>query len=272
MDRVRLVLAMVMASFLGIATMARGADGQRAVVSLEGSWQTTTTLDPADTSPGGEWRSVQLPATTWVAPVNGSHFVWYQREVEIPASAAGGHVFVDLRGALYMPRVYVDGKFIGAGSDGWSPLVVEITKAITPGKRHQIAIRCQDRGAFFPVGFVLRNGMSDEQQRGKTLGPVGGYKEMVGLWDRVLLRVTPGEYIDSDELVIVPSTRKSNLTISGKAAAAGAVVAGEVMDGEKVVLRLPAAKVGADGTWSISRRLPMRGTGRRRIRICIRCG
>ena len=153
---------------------------------------------------------------------------------------------------LYTPRVYVDGKFIGAGSDGWSPTIVEITEAITPGKRHQIAIRCQDRGAFFPEGFVLRNGMSDEQQRGKTLGPVGGYKNMVGLWDRVLLRVTPEKYIDSDELVIVPSTRKSSLTISGKAAASGAVIIGEVLDGEKVVLALPAAKIADDGTWSVS--------------------
>lgn len=226
---------------------------QRGELSLAGSWQHATTQDPSDTAPTTGWKEAAVPDIAWQSPEGGTHYIWWQKDIQIPASFAGQRVFIDLRGARFKPRVYVDGKFIGGYGDGFSPVEVEITDAVKPGQTHKIAIRCQDRGAYFPGGFVLKQGMNADDVRGKTLNPVGGHRDTMGLWDRVLLKSTPQQYIDAKELVIVTSTRKGTLSLSGKALAApaGATVSAKVLDGDKTVLNIPAAPVNADGAFSL---------------------
>ena len=83
----------------------------------------------------------------------------------------------------------------------------------------------------------------------------------MGIWDWVKLELTPADEIVASDLVIVPSTRKQSLAVSGRIdskAAANLWVNARVLsaDGKAAVLDLPAAPVAADGTWRISRAFP----------------
>jgi hypothetical protein len=239
------------------AASACGA-AERVDVSLDGAWRTVTVPAPSDAPPKEGWGDVQLPGTQWVTPEGGAHAIWYERDIEVPTDLAGRVVLIDLRGAKFQPTVFIDGQKIGGGSDGWTPTTVDISTAVGTGGKHRLSVRCLDRGAFFPEGFVLPKDAKDEVLRGKTLNPVGGYKDLVGFWDRAFLRVLPRTHVDPAELAIVTSTRKGTLSLAGTVsnAMAGLSAKVEVLDGDRVVLTADGVGVEADGKFASTTAFP----------------
>ena len=59
---------------------------------------------------------------------------WYRKRLDLPASAIGQTVWVRFEGAMNRARLYANGKLIGENTDGYLPLVGDLTAfARTPG-------------------------------------------------------------------------------------------------------------------------------------------
>jgi beta-galactosidase/beta-glucuronidase len=180
----------------------------------------------------------------------------------IPADLGDRRVFIDLRAATYQPEVYIDGKLanVGERTDGWHATLIEITGAVKAGGKHSLVVRCHDRSVFFAPGFVLKPETKNEEALGKTLSPVGGYKDNVGIMDHVYMRITAKQYIDSDHLSVVTSTRKGTITVTGRVdgVAEGMKVGAVVLEGKGTssVLTLGDVSVAADGTFTLTAAFP----------------
>lgn len=230
----------------------------RTIVPLIGTWQQATAPAADNSPPASGWQDRQVPWSVFTSPANGAKSVWFRRDITIPNDLGNRRVFVDLRAARYQPLVYVDGKLIGGGTDGWAPTIVEITQAVRAGSTHSLAVRCHDRSIFFPEGFVLTPEMTNEQKRGKTLSLIGGFHDRTGITDRVFLRISPATLIDTDTLNITTSTRKETLAVSGRidGSAQGLTVRAAALSGDAVALELPDAQVGQDGTFNVQAAFP----------------
>lgn len=230
----------------------------RTVELLESGWQKRVVENVTDTPPSEGWEPAKVPAAQWVDLAASPKALWYQRIIAIPADLGNKRVIIDLRGARLFPRIYVDGVLAGSGSDGWSPSIVDITSLVQAGKQHQLAVRCLNRSSCFAPEFVYKHGMSDAEMVGKTIAPVGGYKDLIGLADLAYLRILPASYVDQSELVIETSTRTQSLGVKGlvRNPAPGASVRVDVLDGDKQVLRSEPATVKSDGTFELKIAFP----------------
>jgi hypothetical protein len=152
----------------------------------------------------------------------------------------------------------VDNKFVGGQFNGWAPFRLELTSKVSAGQTVDLKIRCQDPTAnIAPEKLAAYDGVNGHF--GAIIAPVGGYKGSFGLWDSVRLESTPIDELIESDLVIVPSVRKSTLTVVGRVdtkrtdTRVGCVVS--ELDGT-VVRRLPAVPVSADGSWKIEAPFP----------------
>jgi beta-galactosidase len=69
---------------------------------------------------------------------------WYRKRLELPASAIGQTVWVRFEGAMNRACLYANGKLIGENTDGYLPLVGDLTAfARTPGPI-ELAVRLEN--------------------------------------------------------------------------------------------------------------------------------
>lgn len=231
------------------------AEQERQKISLNGDWETVTVEGESDSAPASGWRAVSIPSTVSVSPGKTPKFLWFRRDFEVPAGDSR-RIFIDLRGGRYAPHIYVDGVAIGGQLDAWSPCRVEITQAVSRPGTHRLEVRLQDRTATLGTKTIPEGGID---ATGSTIMPIGGYKDNTGIWDNVWLEITPINRLVEEEIVIIPSTRKKELTVRGKVDALKAGdyrVEATVFDNNKAVLRLPAVPVAKDGSWEIKSSFP----------------
>ena len=67
--------------------------------------------------------------------------VWYRRHVDIPAEWHSHLVTINFLGANYIVDVWVNGEWIGYHEGGYTPFLLDISKALLPGQDNIIAIR-----------------------------------------------------------------------------------------------------------------------------------
>jgi hypothetical protein len=230
--------------------------GSRDRISLAGAWKTCVTTDAGKSAPNSGWTDVDLPKTFFQGPDGGPHFVWYEKQIAVPAQWTGRRIFCDFRGVRYAPQLYVDGKLAGSQFNGFAPFKTEITSYVRPGQTVTLDLRCEDRSALFAAGYTPGPGVSE---RASMIAPAGGYRDSIGVWDELWMESTPQTRIDEDTVAIVASTRARTLTVSGRAdggLSAGQTVTATVLDGAAVALRLPQATVSEDGTWTVTAPFP----------------
>lgn len=213
---------------------------------LAQGWQAVTTRPAAEVPPAEGWAEIKVPDFSPIEASQGGGSRWYRHTLPPVMPSSGQRMFVDLRCAPYSPLVAIDGKRVAERFDGWAPFRVEITKELSDGKQHELEVRVRDKSATFADGFILPPGAGEDALRGKVLGPVGGYKDPVGLRYPVYLETTPAAFIDETELVITPSVRTSSLGLSGKADGASPA--------NKVLIQISEQKaaevtVDAEGNW-----------------------
>lgn len=69
---------------------------------------------------------------------------WYRKRLELPASAIGRTVWVRFEGAMNRARLYANGRLIGENTDGYLPLVGDLTAlALSPGPI-ELAVRLEN--------------------------------------------------------------------------------------------------------------------------------
>ncbi len=228
----------------------------RTYISLDGTWQGAMVPYGTDLDQVTTWQDQAVPGVNHITLYHPHRQVWVKRSIEIPHNWTGKRVFVHLGGALYHPHIYIDGRLIGDRLDGWHPLVVEITDAISPGSTHELAVLTLDQTAVYAEPMPRGNAYSNESRRGKVLAPIGGYKDFVGIWDSASLYATPITHIVRDELIITPSTRKMQLNLEGrvdsKGGTNGLTITAQVLDSGNVVLESVKANLDKQGNWKSS--------------------
>ncbi len=223
---------------------------------LNGTWQSVGGKDVVNL-PADGWKDFNVPGKYDSYGVGGASYIWVRRQIDIPASWQNRRVFVRFNSCRFNPHVYVDGKLIGQRMDGWTPFEVEITAAVKPGSTHWLQLRCQDKTATFPDGFILEPNQPDEALRGKILAPVGGYSFFFGPLDDVWLFSRPNVHLD--DIVIIPSTRKGTLTVRGVVSdpcGSGLWVEGKVLDKNEPALEIPGSFTAEGNKWGISASFP----------------
>jgi len=71
---------------------------------------------------------------------------WWWREIQIPKFKAGQRVIVSIRGARLRSEVYCNGKLCGYTIMTELPFKADLTEAVKPGQKAQIAIRITNPG------------------------------------------------------------------------------------------------------------------------------
>ncbi len=91
-------------------------------------------------------------------PVQG--VAWYRRKLDIPASATGKSIFLDVDGAMSYAVVWCNGKLVGGWPYGYSSWRVDLTPYAIPGQKNQLAIRLDNptnSSRWYPGGGIYRN-------------------------------------------------------------------------------------------------------------------
>lgn len=237
--------ALVAVGFPGSPALGQSQTGgsipHRAMLSLDGPWQSATTQNPIRTPGDSAWQNVTLPLLSWTAIDGGPHFIWYRRELYIPSEWSDSRFFLDARGIRYDPRLYIDGKAIAEQYNGWAPFTTEITPYVQAGRHYTLEFRCSDRNAVL-------------DKNGKMLAPTGGYKDAIGVWDDIILKSKPLDELRDDDLVINPSTRGKSLSLSGSVDSTrhGLWVTATVVDKGHDTVTIGPTQVASNGTWKMS--------------------
>ena len=110
----------------------------RARIDLCGVWrlQVNTSADCPDES--GVWEDFEVPGWRSAVRKDVPYYLWFRREIGIPADWQGKRIVLNLRGARNTPKVFLDGKCAGSKFDGWTPFELDITDYVRPGGNHTL--------------------------------------------------------------------------------------------------------------------------------------
>lgn len=137
----------------GAAPSLDGVSGPKPVdtVNLAGEWG----FDPAGARPP---TSIQVPGGGWVK--QGFYDVVeasYSRRIEIPTSAAGRVVKLELGAVNHEATLYVDGHKVGTRLTSFTPQSFDLTDFVEAGQTHELRLDVKGRGALATYGKGLPN-------------------------------------------------------------------------------------------------------------------
>ncbi|WP_235523522.1 beta-galactosidase GalB [Sphingobium sp. Leaf26] len=85
---------------------------------------------------------------------------WYRKTLDIPASAKGQSIFLDVEGAMSYATVWLNGKLVGGWPYGYNSFRLDLTPYAVAGGRNQLAIRLDNPAAsarWYPGGGLYRD-------------------------------------------------------------------------------------------------------------------
>jgi beta-galactosidase len=74
---------------------------------------------------------------------------WWTRSIDIPASAKGQRVMLNIRGARMRAEVFLNEKLVGYSIMSELPIACDLTAAMKPGEANRLAIRITNPGGRF---------------------------------------------------------------------------------------------------------------------------
>lgn len=77
---------------------------------------------------------------------------WYRKEITAPASWKGKHILLELERAHTETQVWVDDQSCGSYNSFVAPHTFDLTTALTPGRKHTLTIRVDNRIKEINVG------------------------------------------------------------------------------------------------------------------------
>lgn len=128
--------------------------------------------------------------------------VWYQKEIE--SKKGESKTLLHFEGVDYTVKVWVNGKFAGMHSGGYSRFSIDITDLLSFGK-NMIAVRVEDS-----VSCVHPRG----KQRWKPENFGCWYVQTTGIWKTVWLEEVPNVYIE--KMKITPDIDKGKVNFKVK--------------------------------------------------------
>jgi hypothetical protein len=227
------------------------AELPRTEICLNGAWDVV--LDaPGDRIPSAGWSPRRAPAMPLVAsPIAAS--AWYGHSFLAPREWArpDRRFLLKLGKVGHYAAVYCNGRLMGEHYGQYTPFETDLTGAFEPGKTNEIAIYVHNAS-----GRYVRPGAQVDGTLGLAYRPQNdaAVRNSIGIAGDISLAWRPQTHID--DVFVVPSVRKKRLearirTAGIKSGTSGLRVRAEVLDGGRIVLRLPEKPLASDGVLSL---------------------
>ena len=121
----------------------------------DGAWRA---LDlPHDWAIEGEFLR-ELPGETGKRPYAGVG--WYRKHFEVPAKDRGKQFYIDFDGAMSYPVVWLNGRFVGGWTYGYTSFRLDLTPYLKFGGENVIAVRLEnlpESSRWYPGAGLYRN-------------------------------------------------------------------------------------------------------------------
>jgi hypothetical protein len=209
----------------------------RGRIDLCGTWRHQIGTSAERPDENALWEDFEVPGWKSAVRKEVPYFLWFRREIEIPADWQGKRIVLNMRGARNTPKVFLDGHCAGSKFDGWTPFELDITDFVRPGRRHTLDLCCGDRSAVEDL-------TKSTDEIAHTLAPVGGFHDNCGPFLPVYLDAQPPLHLEDSRLAIVTSVKDMGITVTGAVVhaadtlpdAASLKIECAVLDGETPVL------------------------------------
>jgi len=135
--------------------------------------------------------------------------VWYRRKFTIPENWKQNRTLLHFEAVDYYSEVWINGKFAGSHTGGYTPFSFDITDYLTDGE-NTIVVYAEDdtRTGLQPCGKQSRKYKSEGCN----------YTRVTGIWQAVWLENVPDTYIKSYKIISDIHNSRVNITVnfSGK--------------------------------------------------------
>ena len=248
MKAVLLPLALAVGLYISVPAPLLHAES----IDLGGVWLTQRLQEPvcppADAS---GWVETDV-----VAPVAASPWVCQRREILIPRTLEGRHLFLRFEGVKYTAQVSCNGKAVGQHVGGYEPFECDITDVAKLGEANVIEVLAGSwRQLTTDPAAASDSGLGRaalEENTDWVLYPIGSHHSM-GIWAPVTLESRPDTYID--DVFVTTSVRERRLRVEVTVRHLGSGPAAftlrqHVRRGDRQLLQLQetGATIAAEGT------------------------
>jgi Glycosyl hydrolases family 2, sugar binding domain/Glycosyl hydrolases family 2/Glycosyl hydrolases family 2, TIM barrel domain len=179
-------------------------------VNLNGEWDFQT--DPDNIGKAGQWPLFGLPTPDsitvpfpWESAASGVELAdykgvaWYQRTLQRPASWHHKTIFIVFGAVDYEATIWIDGQRVGSHQGGYTPIRLDITRALADGLPHRLCVRVEDN-----------NG--PEQPKGLQ---GAGFAPCSGIWQTVYLEAAGRNSISELRIQPHPDRKSAGFLING---------------------------------------------------------
>ncbi|MBX7171031.1 MAG: DUF4982 domain-containing protein [Pyrinomonadaceae bacterium] len=100
----------------------------------------------------------ELPGETGKRPFAG--IGWYRKHFTVSNSDKGKQIYLDFDGAMAYPTVWLNGKFVGGWTYGYSSFRLDLTPYLQYGKENVLSVRLEnppDSSRWYPGSGIYRN-------------------------------------------------------------------------------------------------------------------
>ena len=181
---------------------------RRAALSLDGFWEFAFDGPTARlTGAGHEVRSPGIWQAQFPSLRNASGIGRYRRRVDIPDDWLGRSIVLVMEGVFHETTILVDGTPVASHSDGWTPIEVDLTRALA-GKR------------TFVLGIDAR--IPDDREGGgarlslSLIGKQDWYGLMGGIWKPARLEARNAVHFTEVAVRTSYDLKTGVVTVSGK--------------------------------------------------------
>lgn len=251
-----------------IASTCIGADvSVRERVCLNGMWE----FSPGDVkqetlAPSATFVRIPVPsfwdqleqfdiAATWSKELTRG---WYRRSFDVNAAWVDRRVVLHFDAVRYVSEVFVNGRKVGGGVDGFLPFDVDVTDAVKLGQANQLTVKVTNwRGLLHPSAKDVQMPFNAViRDADAFLAPAGVPPRMgnqAGIWQDVWLEALPKCRIEcvKIETSVAKQTLSVRAMLIGGEDAKTLKIVHDVLDGEKTVLTLNnvAGEKAIETTW-----------------------
>ena len=100
----------------------------------------------------------ELPGETGKRPYAG--IGWYRKHFTVSNSDKGKQIYLDFDGAMSYPTVWLNGKFVGGWTYGYSSFRLDLTPYLEFGKENVLSVRLEnlpESSRWYPGAGIYRN-------------------------------------------------------------------------------------------------------------------
>lgn len=119
--------------------------------------------------------------------------IWYHRELRIPADWKEKNVWLHFGAVYFHSEIYIDGALAGRHFGGSSSFGIDITKWVTPGKKHHLIV-C--------ASSDLRSGLQSAGKQSLQFASYGcNYTRTTGIWQTVWIEAVAPTGLKSAQVI-----------------------------------------------------------------------